>query len=1122
MSVTQTLGALGQFEFEFVGNVPRDVLDTVEYFGHIAIIPGRMDPKQYGDNTLDSARYVGVVRRIKIADDGRTNAVEDDIQISGVGMEFWLGDEDGKGPVIEDETLFDNDTFTTVITALCPDALTIGTIHTVTGSYSGRHQYETSRSAIQYVCETISSSASPVGYRVNNDGTLDAGYESDLFVTNPTCLIIKKGVSQGEDMDLRALQTTVDLDQDMEDFTTRVVMIAEESEEQLATGSADISTVSPGTNIYKDLQGNPLKLTRLVSESDTIDTNADTRAELALRSYIEPHRQLTLAADDYDVHGSFEVGDYVWVYDPDAGLIDTNNELYVRGVRINPIKLRVTETDWPITEGYTVAFRDSEGVWTDLTDYIHFEEEQPAQITIGDFERSLTDTGESASVRVSSFVQPDASIPAAPTWTTGSFVTDNYVDGNGLPKASITVVWSVPINQDGSSITDGDHYEINYRLDGDTDWSVLNVAWGTNTLRIADLSVALDYEFRVRAIDKSNNLGTFSSTTTVTASSDTIAPSTPAPPSVAASTLAIQVTHTLGKSTGGTFNLESDLAALEVHMGNNSGFTASSGTYVGSLRANAGMMNGAIPAVGTFQVDSTSASYFKVIAVDTSGNKSAASTAVNTTAELVDDAHISDLTVTKVTAGTITSNWLIGANIQTGSSGQRVVINQSGIGAYDTSGNKLVDISSSGGSFTLKTAGSGTRMEIDGEGFKTYDSNGDLSSYLASDPSASGDYLSFRDSTGGSVAAISSDGVGSFSQVYADDGLYIDGNEVRDLIDQRPRGIIALSQAPNNSSSTSAADTAGAKLWNRIKIPDFDVTRQYRVGYSAHIDVSGTVINVGAAYVGILCFAHWDGPASTSDPQFFSHQWGGRSTIRSDTIISGEHTFNDTNGGGTDLHLAFYVYADVSGVRYEGTNFGRVYIEDIGPAADYDAFDPSATGGSGSNPGQVTTKTYSTTWTGRYNGSSSRLNSNGDIFQGQYDGTNGNQRSMLGFDYDTIQSDLDGATIQSIQLTMTNKHWYYNSGGTAVIRTHASLASSAPTTSPTVSDVVGQFSDWPKGATWAVTLDNSVAEDLRDGNITGLMIGPSPSGSTDKIYYGYFTGGATSSSRPKLTITYKK
>lgn len=1120
MSVTQVHEALGSFEFELVGNVPRDILDTVDYFGHIAIIPGRLDPRQYGDNILNVARYVGVVRKKKIADDGRTNLLQDDIRISGVSLEFWLGDEDGKGPVIENETLFSSDTFATVIAALRPSSVDAGTIYPVSGSYSGRHQYETPRAAIQYVCQTMSTDLVPVGYRVRNTGALDAGPESDLFVTNPQCVIVKKGVTQGEDMAMRALPATMDQDYDMEDFTTRVIMIAEESESQLATGSADIDVVSPGTNIYKDLNGNPLRLTRLVSESDTIETNAATRAELALRNYLEPHRSLTIAADDYDIHGSFEVGDYVWVYDPDGGLVDLNNEVYVRGIRINPMKLRVTETDFPITEGYTVCYRDADGNWTDLTDYIHWEEIQPAQITIGDFTRSLTNTGESVTARVSSFVQPDASIPAAPTWLTGSFTTSNYIDGNGFSKGAITVVWSTPINQDSSAISDGDHYEINYRIQGQTDWSVLNVAWGTNTLRVADLSVATNYEFRVRGIDKSNNLGTWSSTTTVLSSSDTIAPSTPAPPTVAASTIAVQITHQLGKASGGTFNLEGDLAALEVHMSDLTGFTPSTSTYIGSLRANQGMMDGNIPAVGTFPVDETVAVYFKVIAVDTSGNKSAASTQASTSAVLVDSAHISELTVSKVAAGTISSNWLLGANIQTAASGQRVVINQNGIRSYDAGGNELVTIDAATGQFNLKTSLSGARMEMSANGIRTYDLNGDLSTWLSSDPALSdGDYISFRDSTGATLAAVDSLGTGTFVNGYFDDGLYIDGAEVRDLIDLRPRGVIALSQAPNDSATTTAADTAGAKIWNRIKIPNFDATRQYKVSYNAHIDVAGTVAGTGTAYVGFLVYGHWDGAASTGDPQFFSQQWGGRSTSRTDLVASGHHSFNNTSPAGTDLHLAFYVYGASSGIKYLGEDFGRVWVEDIGPALVYDVFDPSAGGGSGNTPKQTYTKTYSCTWSGRYNQSGSRLNSNGDIYQGYYDGTNGNQKSLIGFDYSTIASDLSGATISKVELTMTDKHWYYNDGGTAVIGTHNQSVSSAPASYGSTTANRVQSSGWPKGGTRTVSLGTTIGNEFRDGTTKGLCIGPGPS--TSKTYYGYFAG-QNSSSKPKLKITYTK
>jgi hypothetical protein len=1118
MSVTQVYQALGSFEFELTGNVPRELLDTIEYFGHIAIIPGRLDPKMYEDNILDVARYVGVVRKKKIADDGRTNLIQDDIRISGVGMEFWLGDEDGKGDVIENELLFDTDTFSTAITALVPDALTVGTIHAVSGSYTGRHQYETPRVAIKYVCDTMSTSDIPVGYRVNNDGSVDAGPESDLFVTDPVCIIVKKGVTQGEDMFMRSLESTMDQDYDMEDFTTRVVMLAEESEEQLSTGSADIDTVSPGTNTFKDLQGNPLRMTRLVSESDTIETNAATRAELALRNYLEPHRSVTIAADDYEFYGSFQVGDYVWAYDPDGGIFDLSNEVYVRGVRINPIKLRVTEADWPVTDGYTVAYRDADGTWYDLTDYIHWEEEQPSNITVGDFTRNLTEGGESVTARVGSFIQPDASIPDAPTWVTGSFTTDNYLDGNGLAKAAITVVWNTPINQDSSAITDGDHYELNYRIQGQTDWSVLNVAWGTNSLRVADLSVATSYEFRIRGVDRSNNLGTWSTTETVLASSDTLAPSTPAAPIVAASSLAIQVKHELGQSGGGTFNLEADLAELEVHMSSSTDFTPSADTYVGSLRANKGMIDGNIPAVGTFPVDMTMAVYFKVIAVDTSGNKSAASDEVTATAELIDDAHISDLTVTKVSAGTISSDWLIGANIQTGVSGQRVVINQSGIHAYNAAGDELVTIDAATGLFTLKTADSGTRMEITGDGLKTYDQDGDLSSYLASDPSAaSGDYLSFRGSDGGTVASISALGVGTFEEVWAGTGLYVEGSEIRDLIDERPRGLLSWVEIDGDSiATTGTSDT----IMGRVNVNDFDTSRAHRFTGLMHFDCNG----VSPTYMGVRVRYAWDTDPTTSSSILFEHQWGGRDPTQTDEFSPINFLFDNTmlTGSGTNLHMSLSTFSSVAGIRVQDETWNYLAVEDAGPTITRENYAVPATGGGGGggSPPATYTKSYSATWTGSYQSDGDRRNSNGDMYQGYYSSTNGNQKSVIGFNNSQIQSDLSGATINSIKLTMKNKHFYYNSGGSVVVGYHNSTASSAPASYPGGTESVNTFTGWAKGATKTVTLSNSIGNALRDDTAEGIIIGPGDS--TNKIYYGYFQGGASSSSRPKLTITYTK
>lgn len=1104
MTVTQVHEALGSFEFELLGNVPREVLDAIDHFSHIAIIPGRLDPRQYGDGLLASARYVGVVRRIKNADDGRTNLIQDDIRISGVGTEFWLGDDDNKGYVIEALTDFTGANFSTVMNGLRPVSVNNGTIYSVTGSYSGRHQYETPRSAIQYVCQTMSTGTAPVGYKVSNDIKLYAGLESDLFVVNPQCIIMRKGSTQGEDMFMRALPSTLDMDEDMEDFATRVVMLAESDGDTFATGTADIATIAPGVNVYKDINGVALKLTKLVSESDTLVENADTRAELALREVLDPHRTLTLAADDYDIHGTFEVGDYIYVYDPDAGLVDTANEVQIRGVRVNPVKLRVTQADWPITEGYTVAHRDADGNWMDLTDYIHFDEEQASQVVVGDYNRELTGSSQSVADRTGALIPVDSTIPDQVDWIVASFQTTNYSDSAGQAKARQKLVWSTPTNVGGSAITDGDRYELQYKLDtgsqysqtwaaastlswddaniwdqpvepDDVQWQTLIIPWGETSTVIHELPVGTGFDSRIRAVDKGNNQGAWSLQETWVTSEDNIPPSAPAAPVVAGSAIAIQVIHELGKASGGTFNLEADTAQLEVHYSLDEGFFPDDSSLAGRLRADRGMMAAGTAAIGTFPIPETDAVYVKVVAVDLGGNRSSASAASQVTADLIDSQYISELTASKISAGTLTSSIILGASIKTAEDGQRVELNQQGLQAYDA--------------------------------------DGDLTINISANPSG-GDYLSLRGTDGSTVASIADTGDASFNNVYADVDLFVAGSSVTDQFTALPKGMLAKVNAPTNSAASTDTGTPGAAVWNRIVISDFDPTRTYRVGYNMRINVP-----IAQTYVVSLCYYNWDARATNidNDGQLFSHQYGGRSTSLTDTAVSGEFVYSNAAPPGTDLHLGFYVTASVAGVNYQGP--GYAYLEDLGPILTESTFDPTTEGGGGdggTTPVTSYTKTYASTYSRSYNGSGALLHSNGDIYQGQYSGTNGNQRSLIGFNYSTIQADLSGATITKVELTMTNTHFYNNSGGTAVIGTHS--YSSAPSTWSTGSVVesINTFS-WAKGATKTVTLSNSIGDSFKSGAAKGIALGPGDS--TSLTYYGFFNGAV---GNPKLKITYTK
>ncbi|MEV6504785.1 fibronectin type III domain-containing protein [Streptomyces sp. NPDC051642] len=737
MAVQEVLKALGTWDLKLLPSTPRDVLDALDYFGHVAIVPERVDPRQYGDNLLAIARYVGVLRTRTIGDDGRTNAPQDDLSVGGVGMAMWLGDEDDKGSVYENAVTAASASFAATIRMLLPGsgAITEGTLYSVAGLYSGTHRYESPRKAIQYVCDTMSTPSTPVSWRVNNTGTLDAGPDSSLFVTTPTCVIVTAGA--GEDMVLRALPGSMDVTRDVEDFTTRVVLLAEGDGTSIATGAADISPAPP----YKDIHGNVIKLTRLVSESDTVTGNAATRAQLALSQFTSTRNALTLSTTDYDVHGSFQVGDRVWVYNPDAGLVDTSTEIVFRGLRINPLKLQVTEVSWAVTAGYTVAYRAADGTWTDLTDYVEAETDDTNTVTVGDFARQLTSAGTEP---VGSRPNADTSIPGQPTFVE-PFTGLAYLDDRGFTKARVILNWNAPLNIDGSTIVDGDHYEIRYAVDTDMiypatwasvseirwqdmqtwaqpfaapdgQWQLMVVNWDTTTAQLQDLSPGIGYDVQIRAVDKTGNTGAWSSVTTFVTSTDNIPPSTPAAPTVAGSRIAVQVTHQLGKSSGGTFNLESDLDHLEIHVSYEPGFTPNSTTLRGKALANAGMIQAGIAVVFTVQVEETSARYVRVVAVDKTGNKSGPSDAATATALLIDDAHISDLTVSKVTAGQINADWVVGARIKTADTGPRVELNSAGLQAYNAAGTQTVNVAAADGSVSiigqLKSGTSGRRIEI--------------------------------------------------------------------------------------------------------------------------------------------------------------------------------------------------------------------------------------------------------------------------------------------------------------------------------------------------------------------------------------------------------------------------
>lgn len=717
MAVTEVLRGLGSWSLQLSPATPKRILRKMDFFGHIAINTGKVDPRVAGDALLRSSRYVGVYRAKKDKA-GRS--------IAGVGMAFWLGDHEDKGDVIETLVQFTNSDFDDTIRALLPNAgvggaVIEGTISNTPTAFTGTVQYSTRRKAIDYICQTKGAD-----WRVNGDGTLDAGLESELFQVIPKAALIRR--SSGKDMFVQGFSGAIETAQDVEDFTTRTLLLAQGQEAATVTATADISV---GLNPFKDLRGNAVKLTRIVSESDTDTTNAQARAQLQLNRFSGSRDSIGCSTNDYDLKGTVVVGDYMWVFDPDAGVQDTANEINFMGERIYPLRLRLVQMDWPVASGMSVAFRTGNGEWIDLTEYVEWEG-GASQLTVGGYSRSLVgpqDSGPAGGRPVA-----DTSVPAAPTWNP-PFTHSVYQSARGESRAQVQLRWNYPNNVDGSTIIDGSHFELRFRSSSTPifpsthaqmsafthnqlalgtheqpisytpgPYEYRSVPWDQNTFLLQDLPTNMPFEVEVRAVDsaKPPNAGEWSAATVFQTSADTLPPATPAPPLIAAGRLSVQMTHTLGRADGGTYNLDPDLNHFELHGQYEPLFTPSDSTMLGKVSANNGMILGHIPAVGSVKIDSVAPVYYKVIAVDNDGNKSPASSAVQATVVLLDSAYISELTVSKVSAGTITASWLNAGTIWSGTAGgARTQMVAAGFEAYNSSNVRTVFVESATGNATI-------------------------------------------------------------------------------------------------------------------------------------------------------------------------------------------------------------------------------------------------------------------------------------------------------------------------------------------------------------------------------------------------------------------------------------
>lgn len=400
----------------------------------------------------------------------------------------------------------------------------------------------------------------------------------------------------------------------------------------------------------------------------------------------------------------------------------------------------------------------------------------------------------------------------------------------------------------------------------------------------------------------------------------------------------------------------------------------------------------------------------------------------------------------------------------------------------------------------------------------------------------------FNDVTIGSTNyTIDSNGNGNFNDVNVADDLFLDGVSLSDTLAGLPAGLIGYgdSAAANVTASQWTVDSA-AIAGTAVGVIEFDfgpidVTHIYRitVGFNYSIS-SGAGTNI---YRSTLRYTV-DGTTPTTGGLILD----GSDIDLAPAVAASVERYNQTffyySNSSYDIVRTLLTIQRTTGasgtltVNLNDANTKAMFaIEDLGLKADAVAGGSlSQQSKSSGTPDPPPTKTYKKTYNANWsrawnNGGAAVYATNGDLKQGFISGSGaggalGNAVSWIGFPFSTIQSDLSGATVNKVEAYFYFNHWYNDAGGTAIIGTHKSTATSAPSYSSSLDNQDRKsVGGWNANQGQWIDITSAVGNDFKSGAATGLVLGQGPSNSA--TYYGK-ANGFSQSHAPQLRVTYTK
>ncbi|KUL23225.1 hypothetical protein [Streptomyces regalis] len=397
----------------------------------------------------------------------------------------------------------------------------------------------------------------------------------------------------------------------------------------------------------------------------------------------------------------------------------------------------------------------------------------------------------------------------------------------------------------------------------------------------------------------------------------------------------------------------------------------------------------------------------------------------------------------------------------------------------------------------------GARAELGPQGLRLFDEDGEE---VVSLVSGQANYLTLRDGTT-RVAAIGSTGDASFQDLNVAGKVTIGGDDLTELYNG-PRGIVAMDWMAAGVKTTTGTEMGYVEL-----AFDAEEGRMYRVVYNGTAECSQT----GGSLVLRLRTGYATAPLISS-PQLQEARHPLTATRRdvrlemvspcapNDLIRPGRNrlllTFNSDSGAPSGQQVT------LTGAK---GRLGHMTVEDIGEQApDTGVYN---TGGAVvPDPPVKVQRTYKASWSGSYaNRSGYNSYYGSQMVAGHFSANNGTQAALVGFG-GSLAKDLDGAKLLKVEVYLYANHWYYASGGTAVLKAHGHASRPAKFTA----DQSGSktVTGWARASGRWVDI-TSIFDSTK---FRGIAIDPN---TTNKTSYGKFDG-VGNGHPPALRVTYIK